>query len=409
MGPTSKPEHGPARAVNGVTRRLADTSAAQARLGLPRRDQSAQRADGPRRMVAAGAGGGCPRMSAQQSASRSCCQCSARRRRRPRPRRSGPAGWPRVPGWPSSSGAFAGHRRRRARHRSELLHHRSAPGPDRGRCRAGRRGHRAVAVVHRDGKRGPLRRRHTCLRRCRPRHRQPHRGHDRRGPHVADPGDHRGAPGGRAVRRAGPARLRPGTGASRWWRTRPAPPAPPRMGSRSVSARSSSAWSFHPRKVITTGEGGMITTDDSEWATRLRRLREHGMNVSAADRHASAQPVMEAYLETGYNYRHDRHPGRRRSGAAWPARRPGGPASCAGGPLPPVACRRSTISTRSGTRHTARRTSSRSGCCSARASGPAATNCSPSSPRPASRPAEASWPRTWSRRTATPRPGRRCR
>jgi perosamine synthetase len=63
------------------------------------------------------------------------------------------------------------------------------------------------------------------------------------------------------------------------------------------------AWSFHPRKVITTGEGGMLTVDDPAWAARLRRLREHGMNVSAADRHASSQPVLEAYLETAYNYR----------------------------------------------------------------------------------------------------------
>jgi dTDP-4-amino-4,6-dideoxygalactose transaminase len=63
------------------------------------------------------------------------------------------------------------------------------------------------------------------------------------------------------------------------------------------------AWSFHPRKVITTGEGGMLTTDRADWAVRLRRLREHGMNVSAAERHASAQPVLEAYLETGYNFR----------------------------------------------------------------------------------------------------------
>ncbi|MGS2616991.1 DegT/DnrJ/EryC1/StrS family aminotransferase [Micromonospora sp. LZ34] len=64
-----------------------------------------------------------------------------------------------------------------------------------------------------------------------------------------------------------------------------------------------SAWSFHPRKLLTTGEGGMVTVDDPDWATRLRRLREHGMNVSAADRHASAQPVLEAYLETAFNYR----------------------------------------------------------------------------------------------------------
>jgi perosamine synthetase len=63
------------------------------------------------------------------------------------------------------------------------------------------------------------------------------------------------------------------------------------------------AWSFHPRKVITTGEGGMVTTDNPEWATRLRRLREHGMNVSAAERHASDKPILEAYLETGWNFR----------------------------------------------------------------------------------------------------------
>ncbi|MFF5028769.1 DegT/DnrJ/EryC1/StrS family aminotransferase [Streptomyces collinus] len=63
------------------------------------------------------------------------------------------------------------------------------------------------------------------------------------------------------------------------------------------------AWSFHPRKVVTTGEGGMITTDDAQWAARLRRLREHGMNASAAERHASDRPVLESYLEVGFNYR----------------------------------------------------------------------------------------------------------
>jgi len=63
------------------------------------------------------------------------------------------------------------------------------------------------------------------------------------------------------------------------------------------------AWSFHPRKVITTGEGGALTLDRADWAARLRRLREHGMSVSAAERHASTQPVLESYLETGFNYR----------------------------------------------------------------------------------------------------------
>jgi dTDP-4-amino-4,6-dideoxygalactose transaminase len=63
------------------------------------------------------------------------------------------------------------------------------------------------------------------------------------------------------------------------------------------------AFSFHPRKLLTTGEGGMVITGDGEIAARLRRLREHGMDVSAAQRHASRQPVIERYLETGFNYR----------------------------------------------------------------------------------------------------------
>lgn len=63
------------------------------------------------------------------------------------------------------------------------------------------------------------------------------------------------------------------------------------------------AWSFHPRKLITTGEGGMLTTDDPALAKRLRRLREHGMSVSAAERHAAGKAIVEQYLETGFNYR----------------------------------------------------------------------------------------------------------
>jgi dTDP-4-amino-4,6-dideoxygalactose transaminase len=63
------------------------------------------------------------------------------------------------------------------------------------------------------------------------------------------------------------------------------------------------AWSFHPRKLLTTGEGGMVTTDDPALAARLRRLREHGMSVSAADRHTSGKAIVEQYLETGFNYR----------------------------------------------------------------------------------------------------------
>jgi perosamine synthetase len=63
------------------------------------------------------------------------------------------------------------------------------------------------------------------------------------------------------------------------------------------------AFSFHPRKLLTTGEGGMITTADGSIADRLRRLREHGMDISAADRHRSQQPVIEHYTEIGFNFR----------------------------------------------------------------------------------------------------------
>ncbi len=62
-------------------------------------------------------------------------------------------------------------------------------------------------------------------------------------------------------------------------------------------------FSFHPRKLLTTGEGGMITTTDTELAERMVRLRQHGMSVNAYARHTTAGVVMESYSETGFNYR----------------------------------------------------------------------------------------------------------
>jgi dTDP-4-amino-4,6-dideoxygalactose transaminase len=70
-----------------------------------------------------------------------------------------------------------------------------------------------------------------------------------------------------------------------------------------AAGASLATFSFHPRKLLTTGEGGMLVTPDGELAARLRQLREHGMNVSAALRHVSQQPVIEKYLEVGFNYR----------------------------------------------------------------------------------------------------------
>ena len=62
-------------------------------------------------------------------------------------------------------------------------------------------------------------------------------------------------------------------------------------------------FSFHGRKTISTGEGGMLTTDDAELAERARRLRSHGASVSAVDRHAAKGLVFEEYGELGFNYR----------------------------------------------------------------------------------------------------------
>ena len=62
-------------------------------------------------------------------------------------------------------------------------------------------------------------------------------------------------------------------------------------------------FSFHPRKILTTGEGGMLTTNDAELAARVRRLRQHAMTVSDLARHNSTRVVTESYDEIGYNYR----------------------------------------------------------------------------------------------------------
>jgi len=62
-------------------------------------------------------------------------------------------------------------------------------------------------------------------------------------------------------------------------------------------------FSFHPRKILSTGEGGMITTNDGALATRLRRLRQHGMTTSDLARHGASKVTFESYDEVGYNYR----------------------------------------------------------------------------------------------------------
>jgi dTDP-4-amino-4,6-dideoxygalactose transaminase len=62
-------------------------------------------------------------------------------------------------------------------------------------------------------------------------------------------------------------------------------------------------FSFHPRKVLTTGDGGMITTNNPEYDKNFRLLRQHGMSVSDVARHSARKIIIEEYVTTGFNYR----------------------------------------------------------------------------------------------------------
>ncbi|WP_247403814.1 MULTISPECIES: DegT/DnrJ/EryC1/StrS family aminotransferase [unclassified Bradyrhizobium] len=62
-------------------------------------------------------------------------------------------------------------------------------------------------------------------------------------------------------------------------------------------------FSFHPRKVITTGEGGMLTTANAELDRKFRLLRQHGMSVPDTVRHNSSSVIFEEYVVLGYNCR----------------------------------------------------------------------------------------------------------
>ncbi|MFD3002762.1 DegT/DnrJ/EryC1/StrS family aminotransferase [Pontibacter toksunensis] len=62
-------------------------------------------------------------------------------------------------------------------------------------------------------------------------------------------------------------------------------------------------FSFHPRKVISTGDGGMITTNREDYYRRLKLLRQHGMSVNDRVRHEANKVIFEDHVEVGYNYR----------------------------------------------------------------------------------------------------------
>lgn len=63
-------------------------------------------------------------------------------------------------------------------------------------------------------------------------------------------------------------------------------------------------FSFHPRKSVTTGEGGMLTTQSDELAEKLNRLRNHGASISEEQRHKGPKPyILPEFDVVGYNYR----------------------------------------------------------------------------------------------------------
>jgi len=63
-------------------------------------------------------------------------------------------------------------------------------------------------------------------------------------------------------------------------------------------------FSFHPRKSITTGEGGMVTTNDDKLAEQVKRMRNHGASISEEERHRGPRPYLLPDFETlGFNYR----------------------------------------------------------------------------------------------------------
>lgn len=62
-------------------------------------------------------------------------------------------------------------------------------------------------------------------------------------------------------------------------------------------------FSFHPRKVITTGEGGMLTTANPEFDRKFRLWRQHSMSVADTVRHGSQRVIFEEYSDIGFNYR----------------------------------------------------------------------------------------------------------
>ena len=199
--------------------------------------------------------------------------------------------------------------RRAARVRGVQLHDRAPP---RAACRRGRsrrRGHHRQPLVHRHRERRSA---IAAARRCSSTSiRAPTTSILKRIEAAITPrtrADPVRPSDGHAVRPRGRARGRAPAldpaGRGRGVRDRQRDPAG-RANGRGSAARTATSprFSFHPRKVLSTGDGGMLTTSNPEWDRGFRLLRQHGMSVPDTVRHGSSQVIFESYPVVGFNYR----------------------------------------------------------------------------------------------------------
>ena len=121
-----------------------------------------------------------------------------------------------------------------------------------------------------------------------------------RGDHTAYARDHRRPPDGHALRSRGIAALAARHGIALVEDAACAAGSQIRVGGEWEAIGKPhgqiACFSFHPRKVITTGEGGMLTTADADLDRKFRLLRQHGMSVPDTVRHGSPQVIFEDYL-----------------------------------------------------------------------------------------------------------------
>ena len=213
--------------------------------------------------------------------------------------------------------------RRAARLRRFQLHDGAASGAEGRRRRAGRRGDHGQPFVHRHGQRHPLLRRRPGLRRYRGGRLQHRSGLDRCRHHPATQGDPVRAPARHAVRPV--ARSCEVAGAH----------GLPVIEDAACAIGSEILWdgswekigkphgdiacfSFHPRKVVTTGDGGMLTTADPEYDRKFRLWRQHAMSVSDTVRHGARRGHLRDLSGNRLQLPHDRRPGGDRTRAIAP-------------------------------------------------------------------------------------------